>query len=183
MVKSSEKLIRILIDGDKFPKLLDKHGVTGYPTIKFFDPDGKEVGELNGRDAGSVSREFEDVAQKYSRGPKWGDSAEKALESGKSDSKPAVLFFGDDKPKSALFLAAFGDASLKPELWEKAIFAKHAFKKDDETCKKWKVTEAPTLLIVDNTGDEAKVLKTLKSAKPADLKKAIEEAAKAMEKK
>ncbi len=182
-MKSSERLVRILIDGDKFPKLLDKHDVSGYPTIKFFDPDGKEVGTLNGRDAASVTKQFEEIASTYTRGPKWGDEIERALETGKSDSKPAVLFFGDDKPKSAMFLAAFGDASLKPELWEKAIFAKHAFKKDEETCKKWKVTEAPTLLVVDNTGDEAKVLKTLKSAKPADLKKAIEEAAKAMEKK
>ncbi len=183
MVKASEGLIRVLIDGDKYKEPMKTYGVSGYPTVMFLDPEGKQVAKLAGRDAGAVKTQFTEIADKHTRGPKWMESAEKALEAGKADSKPVVLYFGDDKPKSTGWVKVFGDASFKPELFEKCAFAKVPFKKDDAFCKEWKVTEAPTLLIINNTGEKPEALKTLKAGKAKDIKTALEDAVKKLEKK
>ena len=183
VVKASEGLIRVLVDADKDDKVFGKYGVRGMPTILFLDPEGKEVARMNQRDAASVEKQFKEIAEKHGRGPRWMEGADPALQAGKADGKPVALLFVDDKPKSALFPKIFGDAVFKPELFEKVAFAKVPFEKDSELCKKLKVTEAPALVILDNTGEEPKALRTLKSGRPADFKSALEDAAKKVQKK
>lgn len=67
VVKASEGLVRVKVDGDKFPDQMTRFGVRGYPTIKFFDPDGTEVGELNKRDPESVKNKFEAVVAQFGK--------------------------------------------------------------------------------------------------------------------
>ena len=38
----------IKVDGDKYPEVKDKLGVTGYPTIVFLRDDGTELGRSTG---------------------------------------------------------------------------------------------------------------------------------------
>jgi hypothetical protein len=180
VVKASEGMYRILVDAGKDGKLFDKYGVNSMPTILFLDADGKKVGEMGDRSPEGVKKQFEEIAAKNTRAPQWLEGADAAVQSGQSGSKPAVLFFQDEKPKSKLFQNIFSDPTFGADLYEKAAFAKVEFKKDSEECKKWKVTEAPVVLIVDPSG-EGKVLKTVKGGTAKALRKDIEDAIKKLQ--
>jgi len=180
VVKASEGLIRILVDNGKDGKLFQKYNISGMPTILFLDAEGKQVGSLGDRSAGGVEKQLTEIASKHSRAPQWIAGADAAVTVAKDGSKPGVLVFVDDKPKSQLFLKIFSDPAMAA-LYEKASFGKVEFKKDSEECRKWKVTEAPVCLIVD-PADESKPLKTWKSGTAKALAKEIEEAAKKLKK-
>lgn len=176
MVKASEKLIRILVDGEKDDRLFEKYGVQSMPTLLYLDPEGKKVGQMTARSADALKTQFAEIATKYGRAPQWLAGAEPAVTAAKEGSKPAVLLFADDKPKSQAWERVFSDPAFGTDLYEKASFSKVEFKKDSDECKKWKVTEAGTLLIIDPT--EEKVLKTLKTGTPKGVRKDIEDAIK-----
>jgi len=182
VVKSADGLIRILVDSGKDDKLFSKYGVKGMPTIIFLDPEGKEVGKLNDREAPGVKRQFEEIVAKNTRAPQWLAGVEAALSAAKSGPKPAVLFFYDEKPKSKMMQNIFSDPAFGADLYEKAVFSKVEFKKDSEECKKWKVIEAGTILIVDPSAEEGASLKSLKGGAPKAVRKEIEEAIKKLSK-
>ncbi len=182
-MKASEGLIRVLVDAGRDDRLFTKYGVTSMPTIIFLDPEGKQVGKLADRSPGGVETQFSEISSKHMRGPKWMPGSAEALAAGKSDGKPVVLLFADDKPRSQQFARLFADPSFKADLLEKCAFARVEFKKDSDECKKWKVSEAPTILIVDGTSEEPKVLKTIKTARAADIRKDLEDAVKKVSKK
>lgn len=180
VVKASEGLYRILVDAGKDDRLFSKYGVNSMPTILFLGPDGKKLGELNDRSPAGVKRQFEEISTKNTRAPQWLAGVDAALAAARSGPKPALLFFCDEKPKSKLFQNIFSDPAFGADLYEKAAFAKVEFKKDSDECKKWKVTEAPMVLIVDAEG-EGKVLKTVKGGTPKALRKDIEDAVKKLQ--
>lgn len=182
MVKASEGLIRILADASRDDKVFLKYGVNSMPTILFLDPDGKQVGELEARNAAAVKTQFEEIASKHGRGPKWLAAAAAALEAGKADAKPVALVFLDAKPKSDIFMKMLGAETIPKDLFEKVAFARIEFKKDSEDAKKWKVTEAPTMILLDGSGEEPKLLRTFKSGGPRDLRTALEDAVKKVKK-
>jgi YHS domain-containing protein len=112
--------------------------------------------------------------------PRTGLSSEAdALKSGKEGAKPVVLLFGDAGGKTKLFSEMLGDPSLD-ESFGNVCFASVEYKKDGEDAKKYKVTSAPTLLILDSRGEAPKELKKLSSGSPAAVKAAIAAAIKAM---
>ena len=178
VVKSAEGLIRILVDSGKDGKLFQKYGVSGMPTILFLSPEGKEVGKMNDRSPDGVKRQFEDIAARNTRAPKWLTGVEPAITSAKNGSKPAVLLFVDEKPKSKLVEAVFSDPVFGTDLYEKAFYSKVEYKKDSDECKKWKVTEAPSILIVDPSAEEGASLKILKGGTAKAVRKEIEDAIK-----
>jgi hypothetical protein len=182
VVKSADGLIRILVDAGKDEKLFSKYGVKGMPTIIFLDSEGKEIGKLNSREADGVKKQFEDIAAKNTRAPQWLAGVEAAISAAKSGPKPAVLFFFDDKPKSKSMLNLFSDPAFGTDLYEKATFSKVEFKKDSDECKKYKVTEGGTILIVDPSAEEGSSLKSLKAGAPKAVRKEIEDAIKKLAK-
>lgn len=179
MVKASEALIRVLVDGDKDNALFGKYGVQAMPTILFLDPDGKQVGKLGDRSPAGVTKQLTEIATTHKRGPKGLESPSAALEAGKADGKPVVLLFVDKKPKSEMFAKSLGDAAFKG-MFDNVAFCQVEYEKGSEDAKKWKVTEAPTMLVIDP--NEEKVLKTLKSNAPKTVKAAIDEAVKKLKK-
>jgi hypothetical protein len=158
-------------------KGLEKYKPSGYPTVIFLDPDGKEIAKLGDRSPAAVAKQIDEIAEKFSRGPKWVADIAAALAAGKSESKPVALVFVDEKPKSTQFLQLLSDPSLAGDL-DKAVFAKLDLKKDAEEAKKWKVSAAGTIVIVDASGDEPKAIKTLSGSGPKAIKSALEEAIK-----
>ena len=102
-----------------------------------------------------------------------------ALKSGKEGAKPVVLLFGDAGAKTKMFSEMLGDPSLD-ESFGNVFFSSVEYKKDGEDAKKYKVTSAPTLLILDPRGEAPKELKKLSSGGPAAIKAAIAAAIKAM---
>jgi hypothetical protein len=180
VVKASEGLYRILADSGKDGKLFSTYGVNSMPTILFLNPDGKKIGEMDDRSPEGVKKQFEEIAAKNTRAPRWIDGADAGVDAARTATKPAVLFFADEKPKSKIFQMLFSDPTFGEDMYEKAAFAKVEFKKDSDECKKWKVTEAPVVLIVDPSG-EGKVLKTVKGGTPRALRKEIEDAIKKLQ--
>jgi hypothetical protein len=108
-------------------------------------------------------------------------SAEDALKAGKEGTKPVVLLFGDASPKTKLFSEMLGDPSLD-DAFGKVSYATVEFKKDGEDAKKYKVTSAPTLLILDPRPEAPKELKKMAGGSPASVKSEIEKAVKALSK-
>ena len=88
----------------------------------------------------------------------------------------------DASPKSKQWTEALGDKSLD-DVFGKVAYVALEFKKDGEDEKKWKVTAAPTLVLIDATKDEPKEIKKLTSPAPPTVKKELEAAIKKLEKK
>src|SRR5581483_6284656 len=85
-----------------------------------------------------------------------------ALKAGKEGTKPAAILFMDGTAKSKAFAEALGDKGLDEE-FAKVAYAAVLFEKGSEEAKKFSVSSAPALVIVDPTAEGTKVLKTLTS--------------------
>ena len=103
------------------------------------------------------------------------------LKSGKDGSQPVLILFMDTGAKSKQWGEILGDKSLD-EVFGKIIYVAVDFKKDGEEEKKYSVTAAPTLLLVDPTKEDSKG-KKISSPAPGALKKELEAAIKAAAKK
>lgn len=103
------------------------------------------------------------------------------LKEGKDGTKPLLILFLDATPKSKQWTEALGDKGLD-DVFGKIVYAAVEFKKDGEEEKKYSVSAAPSLLLVDPTKEEAKP-KKLSSPAPASIKKEIESLIKGMAKK
>jgi len=109
-------------------------------------------------------------------------TAREALDAGKAGGRPSLIFFADKGPASQALLRALSEVVVEPEI-EKVSYSKVTFGKESEEAKLLKVSSAGTLVFVDATGAEPKVLKTLTSASGAALVKEIRNAVKKLEKK
>ena len=97
-----------------------------------------------------------------------------ALESGRAGGYLVAVVFVDKSAKSDAFLKVFLDAAVNPEILNCA-FGKVEFKKDSDEAKQYKVTAAPTLLLLDPTKEPAAVLKTITTPDPKKLLKDLQE--------
>ena len=62
----AQGFICVKVNGDKFPDLVSRYLITGYPTVVFFDPEGKEISRIAGyTDAGGLLTRMEEIASKY----------------------------------------------------------------------------------------------------------------------
>jgi len=107
--------------------------------------------------------------------PEGASTVKDAIEGGKAGGYLTAVLFADKTPKTEAFLKLFLDAGVNPEILGCA-FGKVEYKKDSEEAKKYKVSAAPTLLLIDPTKDPAVVLKTITTATPKTLLKDLHEA-------
>jgi len=107
--------------------------------------------------------------------PDGANNVKGAIESGKAGGYLVAVVFADKTPKSDAFLKLFLDAGVNPEILNCA-FGKVEFKKDSDEAKLYKVTAAPTLLLIDPTKEPAAVVKTITSATPKTLLKDLQDA-------
>jgi hypothetical protein len=107
--------------------------------------------------------------------PEGADSVKGAVEGGKAGGYMVAALFADKSAKTDAFMKLFLDAGVNPEILACA-FARVEFKKDSDEAKLYKVTAAPTLLLIDPTKQPAAVLKAITSATPKTLLKDIQEA-------
>src|SRR6185295_14924718 len=92
--------------------------------------------------------------------PEGADSAKGAIEGGKAGGYLVAVLFADKTPKTDAFMKLFLDAGVNPEILSCA-FGKVEFKKDSDEAKQFKITAAPTLVLIDATKDKPVVLKTI----------------------
>ena len=109
------------------------------------------------------------------------NSVTDALGQGKEGSKPAVVLFMDGGAKSKTFGEILGDKELN-DTFAKVAYAAVLFEKGSDEAKKYSVSSAPMLVIIDPT-NENKVLKSMPTITVKSVKTEIENALKKMEKK
>ena len=107
--------------------------------------------------------------------PEGAATVKDAIEGGKAGGYLTAVLFADKSPKTEAFLKLFLDAGVNPEILGCA-FGKVEFKKDSEEAKAYKVSAAPTLILIDPTKQPAAVLKTITSATPKSLLKDLQDA-------
>lgn len=105
-----------------------------------------------------------------------------ALKEGKDGSKPALILFMDTTEKSKLFAEVLGEKDLD-EAFGKVTYAAVVFERGSDEAKKYSVSSAPTLVIVDPSHEEPKVIKSLKSSSAKTVKTEIDAAVKKIAKK
>ena len=117
-------------------------------------------------------------------GPSGLASAKEAFDAGKKDSKPSVILFTEAQtgPKTDVWYKLLTDQVVSPSLG-KCAYAAVKFDKTSEEAKTLKVTTAPVLVIVDATGEEPKVIKSMAGGTPKSIAKELEDAVKKLEKK
>jgi hypothetical protein len=93
-----------------------------------------------------------------------------------------VILFADATPKTELFLKILSDPSLT-DSFNRVAYVKVDFKKDSPDAAKYKVTAAPTLLILDPTQAEPKEIKKITGGGPKSIKTDLDAAIKKLEKK
>ncbi len=107
--------------------------------------------------------------------PSGADSVKGAIEGGKAGGYLVVVLFADKTPKTTAFEKMFLDPGVNAEVNAGTAYGKVEFKKDSDEAKQYKVTAAPTLLLIDAT-KEPVVLKTITSGTPKTLLKDLQDA-------
>lgn len=107
--------------------------------------------------------------------PEGADNVKGAVESGKAGGYLVAIVFADKTPKTDAFMKVFLDAGVNPEILSCA-FGKVLFNKDSEEAKRYKVTAAPTLVLLDPTKEPAALLKTITAPNPKTLVKDLQDA-------
>jgi thiol:disulfide interchange protein len=182
VVKTARKIIPVFLHasatgGMEYRK---QYGVTGSPTVMFVGGDEKKIEDLKSREADGMVKQIEEVAKKY---PKWGggwdhsDVAE-ATKAAVDGRKLMLVAFTDASDKTKKLLITFGDKSLKETL-DKFIQLRRDLDPDaaddfKAELKKYKVSAIPAVIVVDPSGDEPKVVKTISGKTAKAIAKELE---------
>jgi len=161
LVKTATRIVCVMADNGKLSKLSAKLKVSGIPDLRYFDPDGNEVGKMSDRSAGGMIKQINEIADKFNRAPKWAEDQDKGFDAARADGKPAIVYFGDASPKSQMSEKAFGELPLA-ELLGKFVWIKKSMDWKSDDAKKLGVS-GPALWVVDPKAEDpfAKPLKKL----------------------
>ena len=136
----------------------DKVKSSGLSTMIFFDGDGKEFHRTPVSTPDSVESAFNTALQKYSKKPvAWasGEPADVVSQAAGDKSKLVALVFADEKKDSEQLLNALEDRWVAKH-HERLTFSKIAYERNSDVAKKWNVTTAPTILLVNPAEEDPK---------------------------
>jgi hypothetical protein len=136
----------------------DKVKSSAISTLIFFDGDGKEYHRTEVSTADSVEAAYKKALEMYAKRPvSWASGEPSAiLSETRNDRKKLVaLAFLDDKKDSEALLGALEDRWVAKHQ-DRLVFTKVAFDRTSEICKKWNVTAAPTLVLINPAEEDAK---------------------------
>ncbi|RPH45672.1 MAG: hypothetical protein EHM91_07515 [Planctomycetota bacterium] len=108
------------------------------------------------------------------------NSISDALKAAQEGPKPAMILFMDAGAKSKMWSEMLGDKELD-EVFAKVAYAAVLFEKGSDEAKKYSISTAPVLVLVDPT--ENKSLKTITSPAAKTIKTEVENAIKKLTKK
>lgn len=138
-------------------------------TLIFFDGDGREYHRTPVTTTDSIEAAYKTALEKYSKKSVAWASGEPAtvISDARSDAKKLVLLaFLDEKKDSEAVVNALEDR-WNARHHERMVFTKVAFDRNSEVCRKYGVSNAPTLLLVNPAEEDAKksVVESLVSKK------------------
>ena len=185
VVKAAEGLVLILVDCTQRganAELNKKYKVTGYPALVFTDSNGEKKETLSGAQGeAALLATFKKANKEYSRHAAWQKSVDSALELGKKETKPVLLFVGDPNSQLSILMQGFfvqdgAEKALTPfALARLELQKKKRSKKDksakDETLKKLKVTKGPMMLLLDPLAEDPLKKPLIKASSIKSFKK------------
>ncbi|HEY3225471.1 MAG TPA: hypothetical protein VGK61_00585 [Planctomycetota bacterium] len=163
-MKASEKLTRIMVWAGKHDAVFKKYSVTGSPTLLFLKPDGAKVA-VGGRDSAGLIKQFNEIAEKYNRAPKWAESMETATAKAKEESKPLLVVYRDGGAKSDAAVDGFSAQPLA-ELYDKFVWVQKTLDPKSDEAKALGITAVPALWVVDPRIEDSKGATLKKIALP-----------------
>jgi len=162
VVKASQAFACIYIEcnmGKFNADLVDRYGITGYPTVIFCDPEGNSLGRLNSNVPADVVTVMKGLEKKPEPKPEAEAAPVKALRArpigqalveGRKAKKPVLLLFYDDSPPALSIHAALTDNVLQNVLYRFEVGVAE-YRKGSEECARFDITRAPTIVVVDPT--------------------------------
>lgn len=187
VVEAASGLVCIFVDcdwGKKNEELANEFRVTGYPTVAFCDPSGKDIGRLQGREIPDVLREIREIVRKYPAGPApAGAPSTPAFQEysptllRNAAPKPVLLFFYDLSQASDTINRSLSDPGLR-DLRNRFVLAQTEYKKGSELSTRCDVLRAPTLLLLDPAREKAEsqpLGRISGSRSPRELQRDLEE--------
>ena len=112
-------------------------------------------------------------------GPKDLRTPEQATADARAARKPLVLVYVvEDDLRSRLLLQALADPAVGDDVLKAVVLARAPWAKDAEDAKRWKVSQPGTLVLLDPTAPEPALIKVVKLAPAAALRKELEAAIK-----
>ncbi len=136
----------------------DKVKSDAISTMIFFDGDGKEYHRTIVGSVDTVEAAFKKANELYAKKPiAWatGETSEVMSQAGADKKKLVALAFLDDKKDSEALVASLEDRWVA-RYQERLVYTKVAYDKNSELCKKWNVTSAPTLILVNPSEEDQK---------------------------
>jgi len=137
----------------------DKVKSDAISTMIFFDGDGKEYYRKSVSTLDSVEATYQKAMEMYARRPiSWatGEVSEVVSQSrGDSKKKLVALVFLDDKKDSETLAGVLEDRWLAKHQ-DRLVFTKVAFDRTSDTCKKYAVSAAPTVILVNPSEEDPK---------------------------
>jgi len=182
-VAAAQRIVPVLVDCSERGQnedLLKKYGVQGFPTVIYADPDGKQIKEMDSRDAGTIVKDIDNLSKKHPGRPSiWQSSTKAAVDLGKQVKKPVAVYLAEPKEDLAKLTAKLmkdlGDRKTK-FLWVLELGK-------DDVLKKYAVDAAPAVVVLDPKADEPLAKIPVKADDKADvLNKALDDAAKQFKK-
>lgn len=127
-------------------------------TMIFFDGDGKEYHRTMVSSPDTVEAAFKKALEMYSKKPvSWasGEPADVVSQAAGDKKKLVALVFADDKKDSESLLSALEDRWVAKH-HNRVTFSKIAYDRNSDVCKQWKVSSAPTILLINPSEEDSK---------------------------
>ena len=127
-------------------------------TMIFFDGDGREYHRTNVSTVDSVEAAYKKAMELYAkRSIAWasGEAADVVSQARGDKKKLVALAFLDEKKDSEALVTALEDRWVAKHQ-DRLVFTKVAFDRNSETCKKYNVTSAPTLILINPSEEDQK---------------------------
>jgi hypothetical protein len=122
----------------------------------FFDGDGKEYLRTMVSTPDTVEAAYKKAMEMYAKRPVSWATGDTATVASQVDSKKLLaLAFLDEKKDSETFVTSLEDRWVAKH-HDKFTFMKVAFDRNSEECRKWGVTAAPTLLLINPAEENPK---------------------------
>jgi len=167
--------------GDK--KTAQEVGAKRPPEVIFFNPDGEEYYRTGFRDASSLLRAMDEANKKY--GPKevsWTPYDDSAIAN--ANGRVVLLAFANDSKESESTLKALEDR-ICVKFHEKVLFLKTEYRKDSDEAKKWGVSAAPAIVLIDpskESGSKSVIDRQIGKRNAGQLRSALTKAVRIVEK-
>jgi hypothetical protein len=136
----------------------DKVKSDAISTVIFFDGDGKEYYRKMVDTVVSVEGAYQKAMEMYAkRSISWasGEVSDVVSQSRGDKKKLVALVFLDEKKDSEALVASLEDRWVAKHQ-DRLVYTKVAFDRASETCRKYNVTAAPTLLLINPSEEDPK---------------------------